>query len=163
MALALIACARRVKSAHLAAGWVVIAAAGAIWAGWAFSMDGSRTGFGGTIAGDRYAQFFKILFAVNLALTALLSVRHLDAERVPRAEYYSLLLLASTGMMLAASSADLLMLYLGLELMTLCSYVLVGSTRDQLISNEAAIKYFLLGSFASALLLYGIGFVYGVT
>jgi NADH-quinone oxidoreductase subunit N len=74
-----------------------------------------------------------------------------------------LLLLASTGMMLTASAADLLILYLGLELMTLCSYVLVGITRDRSASNEAAIKYFLLGSFASALLLYGISLAYGVT
>jgi NADH-quinone oxidoreductase subunit N len=66
-------------------------------------------------------------------------------------------------MMLAASAVDLLILYLGLELMIVCSYVLVGITRDRPISNEAAVKYFLLGSFASALLLYGIGLVYGVT
>ena len=163
MALALIAAARHIKRAHFGAAWVVIAGACAIWSAFAFSSGNARTGFGGTIAGDGYALFFKVLFGVNLALAALLSVRHLDAERVPRGEYYALLLLASTGMMLSASSADLLILYLGLELMTLCSYILVGSTRDKLESNEAAIKYFLLGSFASALLLYGIGFVYGVT
>jgi NADH-quinone oxidoreductase subunit N len=64
---------------------------------------------------------------------------------------------------LAASALDLLILYLGLELMTLCSYILVGITRERSLSNEAAIKYFLLGSFASALLLYGIGLTYGVT
>ena len=86
-----------------------------------------------------------------------------DAERVRPAEYYALLLLASTGMMLAASAADFLILYLGLELMTLCSYFLVGITRHRPNSNEAAMKYFLLGSFASAVLLYGIGLVYGVT
>jgi NADH-quinone oxidoreductase subunit N len=66
-------------------------------------------------------------------------------------------------MMLAASAVDLLILYLGLELMTLCSYILVGITRDRSISNEAAIKYFLMASFASALLLYGISLAYGVT
>ena len=146
-----------------AAACVVIAAVVAVFSGWAFSVEGPTTGFGGTIAGDGYAQFFNVLFAATLALAALLSVRHLEAERVPPAEYYALLLLASTGMMLAASAMDLLILYLGLELMTLCSYILVGITRDRPISNEAAIKYFLLGSFASALLLYGIGLVYGVT
>ena len=129
----------------------------------AFSSEGPATGFGGTITGDGYAQFFKVLFAANLALVALLSVRHLDAERVRPAEYYSLLLLASTGMMLTASAAEFLILYLGLELMTLCAYVLVGITRDKAVSNEAAMKYFLLGSFASVLLLYGISLVYGVT
>lgn len=79
------------------------------------------------------------------------------------AEYHALLLLASTGMMFAASAFDLLTLYLGLELTTLCSYILVGITVERPRSNEAAIKYFLLGSFASALLLYGIALTYGVT
>ena len=82
----------------------------------------------------------QVLFAATLALAALLSVRHLDAERVPPGEFYALLLLASTGMMLAASAAEFVVLYLGLELMTLCSYVLVGITRDRPTSNEAAIK-----------------------
>ena len=112
---------------------------------------------------DGYAVFFKVLFAANLALVALLSVRHFDAERVRPAEYHALLLLASTGMMLTASAVEFLILYLGLELMSLCAYVLVGITRDKAVSNEAAMKYFLLGSFASALLLYGISLVYGVT
>lgn len=163
MALALILIARHVQRARSAAAWVIIAVVAAMYSGWVFSSGGPKTGFGGTIAGDGYAQFFNVLFAANLALVTLLSVRHVDAERVPPAEYYALLLLASTGMMLAAAALDLLILYLGLELMTLCSYILVGITRDRPISNEAAIKYFLLGSFASAVLLYGIGLAYGVT
>jgi len=163
MALALIVVARHVRRARLAATSVVAAAVAATCSGWAFSLAGPKTGFGGTVAGDGYAQFFHILFAANLALAALFSVRHLEEERVPPAEYFALLLLASTGMMLSASAIDLLILYLGLELMTLCSYILVGIRRERPIANEAAIKYFLLGSFASALLLYGIGLVYGVT
>lgn len=162
-AMALILIARHVKRGQFAASVVVVAAVAAIYSAWAFSSEAPRTAFGGTIAGDGFAQFFNILFATNLALVALLSVRHLDAERVPSAEYHALLLLASAGMMLAASAADLLILYLGLELMTLCAYILVGITRDRPVSNEAAIKYFLLGSFASALLLYGIALVYGTT
>jgi NADH-quinone oxidoreductase subunit N len=162
-ALVLIVIARHVRRARSVAPWVVMAAVAATCSLWEFSPEASTTGFGGTIAGDRYAQFFDVLFAANLALAALLSVRHVDAERVPPAEYYALLLLASTGMMLAASAVDFLVLYLGLELMTLCSYILVGITRDKPVSNEASIKYFLLGSFASALLLYGIGLTYGVT
>src|SRR5207245_1202844 len=116
----------------------------------------------GAVAGDGYSQFFDVLFAATLALAALLSVRHLDAERVRPAEFYALLLLASTGMMLAASALDLLIVYLGLELMTLCSYVMVGITREKSLSNEAAIKYSLLASFASALLLYALSLPYGV-
>jgi NADH-quinone oxidoreductase subunit N len=162
-ALALILIARRVSRARPVAAAVVVAAIAAIVSGWAFTPAGSSVGFGGTIASDGYGRFFKLLFAATLALAALLSVKHVDTERVPPAEYYALLLLASTGMMLAASAADFLLLYLGLELMILCAYVLVGITVNRPIANEAAIKYFLLGSFASALLLYGIALVYGVT
>ena len=112
---------------------------------------------------DGYSQFFKVLIAATLALAALLAVRSIDRDGIPRAEYHALLLLASTGMMLAVSALDLLTLYLGLELMTLCSYILVGIRVERPASNEAAIKYFLLASFASALLLYGISLTYGVT
>jgi NADH-quinone oxidoreductase subunit N len=163
MALVLIVIARHVQRAQSAAIWVVVAAVAALCSGLIFSSGGARTGFGGTIAGDGYGQFFNLLFAANVALAALLSVKHLEAEHVRPAEFYALLLLATTGMMLAASAIDLLVVYLGLELMTLCSYVMVGITRERSIANEAAIKYFLLASFASALLLYGISLAYGVT
>ena len=163
VSLGLIVGARHIERATMAAGVVIAAAAASIYAGFAFLPEGQHAGFGGTITADSYALFFKVIFAVNLALVALLSVRHLDAERVRPAEYYSLLLLATTGMMLTASAAEFLILYLGLELMSLCSYVLVGITRDKATSNEAAMKYFLLGSFASVLLLYGISLAYGVT
>ena len=162
--LVLIVAARRIARAGVAAGLAIAAAAVAVYV-WLCLLHGSAraSGFGGTVTTDGYALFFKVLFAANLALVALLSVRHFDAERVRPAEYYSLLLLASTGMMLTASAAEFLILYLGLELMSLCAYVLVGITRDKAVSNEAAMKYFLLGSFASVLLLYGISLVYGVT
>ena len=159
----LIVAARRIARAGVAAGLAIAAAAVAVYSGFAFSMEVPSVGFGGTVTTDSYALFFKVLFATNLALVALLSVRHFDAKRVRPAEYYSLLLLASTGMMLVASAAEFLVLYLGLELMSLCAYVLVGITRDKPASNEAAMKYFLLGSFASVLLLYGISLIYGVT
>ena len=162
-ALTLLLIARRVRHARSSATCVVVAAIAAISWTLAFGGAGPATGFGGMIAGDDYAQFFKLLFAGTVALAALLSVRHLDEERVRPAEYHVLLLLAGTGMMLAASALDLVTLYLGLELMALCSYVLVGITRDRPSSNEAAIKFFLLGSFASAVFLYGIAFAYGVT
>ncbi len=161
MALALILVARRLERARTAATLVVLAALAALGATWA--LRGPGVGFGGTLAGDGYSRFFSMLFAATLAVAALLSIRHVDRERVRPGEFYSLLLLATTGMMLAASAMDLLNLYLGLELMTLCSYVLVGITRERTASTEAAIKYFLQGAFASALLLYGIGLTYGVT
>ena len=165
-ALVLILTARRIQKSPVAATVTVLAAliaalaAGAM--GWQLSGD-AKTGFGGMITIDGYSQFFKVLIGSALALTALLSVRRIGAEQVRPAEYHALLLLASTGMMFAVSAIDLLTLYLGLELTTLCSYILVGITVDRPTSNEAAIKYFLLGSFASALLLYGISLAYGVT
>ncbi|MDA2932903.1 NADH-quinone oxidoreductase subunit N [Acidobacteria bacterium AH-259-D05] len=163
MALALILGARRIQKASLlAAGTVLAALAAALASGWLLS-GGPRTGFGGMITLDGYSQFFKVLIASALTLVALFSVRRIDAERVHSAEYHAMLLLASTGMMFAVSALDLLTLYLGLELMTLCSYILVGITVEKPTSNEAAIKYFLLASFASALLLYGIALAYGVT
>ena len=163
MALVLILTARRIQTTPLAAvGTVLAALAAALASGWMLSW-GTQTGFGGMITLDGYSQFFKVLIAATLALAALLSVRSIDRDQVPRAEYHALLLLASTGMMLAVSALDLLTLYLGLELMTLCSYILVGITVERPTSNEAAIKYFLLASFASALLLYGISLTYGAT
>ncbi len=161
-ALVLILAARRLRDAQLVAiGTVLASLTAAVAAGWLLS-DGPKTGFGGMITVDGYSQFFKVLIALALALAALLSTR-IDAEHVRPAEYHALLLLASTGMMLAVSALDLLPLYLGLELMTLCSYILVGITVERPASNEAAIKYFLLSSFASAILLYGIALTYGVT
>jgi NADH-quinone oxidoreductase subunit N len=160
-ALVLLVLARRLERASGAAALVVLAAAAAIGSG--FVLSAPESGFGNTLAGDGYSRFFDVLFAVTLAVAGLLSIRHLDRERVRPGEFYALLLLAATGMLLAASAMDLVILYLGLELMTLCSYVLVGITRERTESIEAAIKYFLLGSFASALLLYGIGLTYGVT
>jgi NADH-quinone oxidoreductase subunit N len=161
MSLVLLLIARRIHGTPVAAVCTVLAALAAVLASsWIISL-GSRAGFGGMIILDGYSQFFNVLIAATLALAALLSVQSLDG--IPRGEYHALLLLASTGMMLAVSASDLLILYLGLELMTLCSYVLVGIRVDRPTSNEAAIKYFLLGSFASALLIYGISLTYGVT
>src|SRR6266566_6522601 len=161
MSLALILVARRIQKTPVAlAGTVLAALAAALASGWVLSW-GSTTGFGGMIVVDGYSQFFKVLIAATLALAALLSVKSLDG--IPRGEYHALLLLASTGMMLAVSARDLLPLYLGLELMTLCSYILVGIRVERPMANEAAIKYFLLGSFASAVLVYGISLTYGVT
>lgn len=166
-ALALILAARRIRKASwIAAGTVLAALAAAAVSVLMLSglpVGGPLTGFGEMIAVDAYSQFFKALIGVALALATLLSLRRMEAEHVRPGEYYALLLLASTGMMFAASAYDLLTLYLGLELTTLCFYILVGITVTHPTSNEAAVKYFLLGSFASALLLYGIALTYGVS
>jgi NADH-quinone oxidoreductase subunit N len=162
MAVALILVARRIRKTRVSEIATVLAAIGAA-ASVRISSGGARIGFGGMIAADGYSQFFKVLIAAALAVAALLSVRADDSDDTPRAEYHALLLLASTGMMFAVSARDLVPIFLGLELMTLCSYMLVGIRVEKAMSNEAAIKYFLLGSFASALLIYGISLTYGVT
>ncbi len=161
--LALLVVARRLGGAAPAAAITVAAALAAAGLSAWLAQGDARVGFGGMITLDGYSQFFKVLLALALALAALLSSRCVDQEQVRPAEYHVLLLLASTGMMLTASALDLLTLYLGLELTTLSAYSLVGITVEKPASNEAAIKYFLLGSFASALLLYGIALAYGVT
>jgi NADH-quinone oxidoreductase subunit N len=162
-ALVLVLAARRISKTPLATAATVlaavVAAVASVWL-WSGTVE---TGFGGMITLDGYSQFFKVLIACALALAALLAERHIGAEDVRPAEFHALLLLASTGMMLAASAIDLVTLYLSLELTTLCFYILVGITVQRPSSNEAAIKYFLLGSFASAILLYGIALTYGVT
>jgi NADH-quinone oxidoreductase subunit N len=161
--LVLILLARRIGNTPVASVATIVAAVGAaLAAGWAGS-ESSQTGFAGMIILDGYSQFFKVLVGATAALATLLSVKSVEREQVPRAEYHALLLLAATGMMLAVSAIDLITLYLGLELMTLCSYILVGVTVEKPASNEAAIKYLLLGSFASILLLAGISLTYGVT
>jgi NADH-quinone oxidoreductase subunit N len=118
---------------------------------------------GGMFVSDGYASFFKLFFFLTCILTICMSVRYLEVERVALGEYYAVLLLATSGMALMASAADLIVLFLGLELMTLSTYVLIGIKRESLRSNEAAIKYFLLGGFSTAFLLYGIALTYGLT
>jgi len=163
--LGLLLAARRIQAAPLIValvGTLLAALASGVAAVWLLSND-AAVGFSGMFRVDGYSQFFKVLIAAALALTALLSGRSIEDEEFPRAEYFVLLLFASTGMMLAASAADLLTLYLAVELMTLCSYILVGLRTDRSKANEAAIKYFLSGSFVSALFLMGISLLYGLT
>ncbi len=161
--LVLLLLARGIRQSPVAGRVTVVAALAAGAAScWVLSR-GATTGFAGMFAVDGYAQFFKVLVAAVLVVATLVARKTIAAEKIPHAEYHTLLLLAATGMMLAASSLDLLTLYLGLELMTLCSFVLVGIAVDRPASNEAAIKYFLLGSFASAILLFGISLTYGIT
>ena len=119
--------------------------------------------FGGMFVSDGYSTFFKLIFLVNLVLTVLISPKYLQTMKINFGEYYALVLFATLGMMLMASAADIIVLYLGLELMALSTYVLAGFIRYDMKSNEAAIKYLLLGAFASAILLYGTSMIYGLT
>lgn len=126
-------------------------------------INGYGVTFGGMFVSDGYSTFFKLVFFINVILTVLISVKYIAIEKVNFGEYYGLILFSTIGMMLMASAGDLIVLYLGLELMALSTYVLAGFIRHNLKSNEAALKYLLLGAFSSAFLLYGISLIYGLT
>ncbi|MFQ5432947.1 MAG: NADH-quinone oxidoreductase subunit N [Nitrospinota bacterium] len=119
--------------------------------------------FSGMYAADRFTQFFKLIFLLGTGLTILISVRYAEDERINHGEYYALLLFATVGMMFMAAGSDMMTIFMGLELLSVSIYVLAGYTRQRLVSNEASMKYFLLGAFASGFLLYGMAFIYGVT
>ncbi|MEW5805833.1 MAG: NADH-quinone oxidoreductase subunit N [Acidobacteriota bacterium] len=111
---------------------------------------------------DGFSVFFKIVILLSSALAILLSFKYLDYERIQEGEYYALIIFAAVGMMFMASALDFALIYVGLELMALSVYILVGFIKWNRKSNEAALKYFLLGAFSSGILLYGISLVYGV-
>ncbi|HXH29137.1 MAG TPA: NADH-quinone oxidoreductase subunit N [Candidatus Polarisedimenticolia bacterium] len=120
-------------------------------------------GFHGMFILDALSIFFKIIFLVSAILTVLLSGRYLDEERAQTGEYYALILFAVVGMMFLASANDFVAIFVALETMALSFYVLVGYLKVNRKSNEAALKYFLLGSFSTGILLYGISLLYGTT
>jgi NADH-quinone oxidoreductase subunit N len=120
-------------------------------------------GFQNTVIVDGFSLLFGAIFLAATALVILLSVRYMDIEREQEGEFYSLLLLACTGMMFMASGSDLIVLFLGLETMTLSLYVLSGYLRREKRSNEAALKYILLGGFSTGILAYGFSLLYGLT
>ncbi len=117
----------------------------------------------GMYISDGYSLLFKVIFLISLILSILISVRYIEIEGVNLGEYYTLMLFSTLGMMIMASAGDVIVLYLGLELMALSTYVLSGFLRYDIKSNEAALKYFLLGAFASAFLIYGTSILYGLT
>ena len=118
--------------------------------------------FGDMFALDAYAIFFKLIFIATIAVITLLSDEYLRESRYSVWEYYSLLAFALCGMMFMASGVHLITIYVGLELLSLSSYILAGYYKTELKSTEAAMKYFILGAVSSAILLYGISLIYGV-
>ena len=123
---------------------------------------GKLTTFGGSFIVDDYARFLKVLALIGSGVTLILSRSYL-AEQAKIFEYAILVLLSTTGMMVLISSGDLIMLYLGLELMSLALYVVAASHRDDTKSTEAGLKYFVLGALSSGMLLYGASLIYGFT
>src|SRR5687767_3481772 len=119
--------------------------------------------FGGSFVVDGFARFLKILVFVGSAFAIVLSLDYLAVEREQKFEFAILILLSTVGMGMLISAADLIALYLGLELMSLALYVVAASNRDSVRSTEAGLKYFVLGALSSGMLLYGCSLIYGFT
>jgi len=132
-------------------------------AGSFLSFRNPGAGFYGLIQADAFSFFFHLLVGTVAVLVVLAGGPYLDRERLPVAEFYALLLFATAGMGVLASAQELLTAFIGLEMSSISSYILAGYRRDALKSGESAMKYFLLGSFATAFFLYGIALVYGAT
>jgi NADH-quinone oxidoreductase subunit N len=125
--------------------------------------SGKLVTFGGSFVVDDFARFLKILALTGSAAAIFMSIDYVQRERQQRFEYSVLILFSTLGMMMLISAADLIALYLGLELMSLPLYVVAASHRDHLRSTEAGLKYFVLGALSSGMLLYGASLIYGFT
>jgi NADH-quinone oxidoreductase subunit N len=125
--------------------------------------DHPRSIFQGMFIIDHFSWFFQWLFFVITGFSSLIALRFNERESINRGEYYALLLFACSGMSLMAASGDLILTFLGVEILSVATYILVGFKRTDARGNESSLKYFLLGSFATAFLLYGIALIYGST
>jgi NADH-quinone oxidoreductase subunit N len=137
---------------------IAVAVAMSAWSG-----GGDPSAFQHMLRADRYGLFFTIVVCVSAALTLLMSVEFVREWGLPAGDYYTLVLLSTAGMVFLALANDLIVLFVALETMSVGVYVLAGMLRGDLRSNEASMKYFLLGAFASGFLLYGVAFFYGAT
>jgi NADH-quinone oxidoreductase subunit N len=149
---------RRDRLPLLSLGGVVAAAAIVI-----LRWGQPEIAFGGMLAADGFAAFCNLLFLLVAGLSLLISIAYIRHTGLEHGEYSALLLFSTLGMMIMASSLDLMTIFLGLETLSISLYILAGFLRDQLKSNESALKYLLLGAFASGFVLYGIALVYGAT
>ena len=127
------------------------------------TLPRGAVGFYNSLLVDRFAIYFWYLFLAGTAIAILMSVRYLDVEDEHHGEYYALLLLSVVGMMCMAAGIDIVLLFIGLELMAISTYVLVGFLRRDRRSNEAALKYLLLGAFSSGIFAYGLSLFYGLS
>jgi NADH-quinone oxidoreductase subunit N len=146
-----------------ALAWVTLLAIGATFASLA-PFGSTRVEVAhGLLAVDQFALFFKIVFLAAAAMTVLMSIRYLEIEGASPGEYYFLILCATLGMMIMAGGIDLITIFVGLETMAVSFYILVGFIKPNQRSNEAAVKYFLLGAFSLGILLYGMSLMYGLS
>src|SRR5205807_2665407 len=146
-----------------ALGWIALVAIGATLASLAPFTSTHVEVSHGLLAVDRFALFFKIIFLGSAAITTLISMKYLEIEGVSPGEYYFLILCATLGMMIMASGIDLITIFIGLETMAVSFYILTGFIKPNQRSNEAAVKYFLLGAFSLGILLYGMSLMYGLS
>jgi NADH-quinone oxidoreductase subunit N len=152
------------RRSHVALAWVTLAVIGATFAALIpFIHEPVREVAHGLIAIDRFALFFKIVFLSAAAITVLMSVRYLEIEGASPGEYYFLILCATLGMMIMAGGIELITIFIGLETMAVSFYILAGFIKPNQRSNEAAVKYFLLGAFSLGILLYGMSLLYGLS
>src|SRR5881398_3457516 len=156
-----------VKERYLNAGLALAGTAFSAYTVWKLRVpvgaNGSLLGFHDSVVVDPFFIFFAALFLAATALVILLSVKFLEIEHEQEGEYYALLLFACVGMMFMASGYDLIVMFLGLETMALSFYVLTGFLRREKRSNEASLKYVLLGAFSSGILAYGFSLLYGLS
>lgn len=153
---------RRWVTGALSLAGLLAAAAVCLWL-WSAAAGRELTAFNGMVVLDRMRLSFTLVFIIVSALTIFVSMIWVEWERLPAGEFHALLLFATSGMMLMASGYDLVIIFLGLELLSIATYVMAGFRRTDLRSNESSMKYFILGSFSSAFLLYGIALIYGGT
>jgi len=137
----------------------IIAAGVLVGVSWGMHIES----FSGSVVLDNFATFFKMIFLVSAGLAILISNQYMEREGCNHGELYPLILFTVVGMMLMASGTDLMTIFLGLEIMSVSLYVLAGFNRENLKSNEAGLKYFLLGAFSTGFLLYGMALTYGAT
>jgi NADH-quinone oxidoreductase subunit N len=126
------------------------------------SQGGGLAAFRGSLVVDGFALYFHWIFLVATVIVALISYRYLETNEEHQGEYYAILLFAQCGMFFLAGGTDLVTIFIGLELMAVCFYILVGFLRSSQRSNEAALKYLLLGAFSSGFLAYGFSILYGI-
>jgi len=123
----------------------------------------AQTAFMNALLLDHFAVYFWYLFLGGAAIAILMSVRYLEIEHEHHGEFYALILFSVVGMMCMAAGIDIVLIFIGLELMAISTYVLVGFLRSDRRSNEAALKYLLLGAFSSGIFAYGLSLFYGLT
>jgi NADH-quinone oxidoreductase subunit N len=125
--------------------------------------SGEQVGFANTILADNFFVFFALIFLAATAVVILLSIKYMAVEREDHGEFYALMLFATIGMMFMVEGLDLIVQFIGLETMAISFYIMVGFLRRERRSNEAALKYLLLGAFSSGILAYGFSILYGLS